>query len=296
MNSGTYFTPDYRAKIDWSLELKNGKPVFSASGEYESRSGQCLDSILKAYPDNDRVRDIHDIWKTWHLNYMNAGTLWHEKAGCDSNRDMQVNWDDLNEIQQKSLIQYQKDGDRSQLVFEGSIGYPCPVTGELYGHRWFHWDLPEEVIARIMEWDDTATVPEDAEDGDSLTDVFLRKWIRENEIEIYLKDARHPNSIMDGGRQYTLVIEVQGETLTFPFVTGGIEGDELRALWSVLKEYYDIDCYDDFEDFCAQLEFDSDSRKVHLSYEMMKRHRDLIDEKFPEEILTEELREAVYNA
>lgn len=296
MNSGTYFTPDCRAKIDWSLELKNGKPVFSATGEYEGGSGQCLDSILEAYPDDDRVRELHDIWGTWHLNDMNAGTQDHVKAGCAHNKDMEVDWNDLNEIQRKSLIAAKKDSDRSRLVFKGSIGYPCPVTGELYGRRWFHWDLPEEVIARIMDWDDTASVPEDYENDDSLTDVFLRKWIRENEIEIHLEDERHPDSVMEEGRHYTLVVEVGDSTLTFPFSTGGIDGDELKALWCVLREYYDIDCYSDFEDFCAQLGFDPDSRQAHRDYKAMQRNRDIIDENFPVEMLTEELREAVYNA
>ena len=81
--SGGYRTADSKAQIEWKLESKGAsKLVFSATGEYDGSSGQCLDSIAKAYPDDDMVQRIYTVWARWHLNDMNAGCS-HQRETWD---------------------------------------------------------------------------------------------------------------------------------------------------------------------------------------------------------------------
>ena len=69
--------------IDWSLE--DGK--FSASGEYWNsagtdinQAGQCIDSIVEDFPESKQAKAIHNVWKTYHLNDMSAGSPKQKEA------------------------------------------------------------------------------------------------------------------------------------------------------------------------------------------------------------------------
>lgn len=44
------------------------------------QGGQCIDTILKYFPHNDLVKELHRLWKRWHLNSMKAGDAEQEKA------------------------------------------------------------------------------------------------------------------------------------------------------------------------------------------------------------------------
>ena len=70
---GSYRTADGKAQINWELKDKNGRQVFSATGDCSGSHGQCLGKIAEKYPDDELVQDIVSVWKDWHLNDMNAG-------------------------------------------------------------------------------------------------------------------------------------------------------------------------------------------------------------------------------
>lgn len=60
--TGSYKTPDGKAQIDFGITYRNGYAEFTASGHYDGSTGQCIDSITKAYPDNEMVRSLAN----WH--------------------------------------------------------------------------------------------------------------------------------------------------------------------------------------------------------------------------------------
>lgn len=64
-------------KTEIEIELKDGK--FSMSGEHGGSCGQCQDSIV-ATPNQKK---LIDIWNTYHLNDMNAGTIKQDKILSD---------------------------------------------------------------------------------------------------------------------------------------------------------------------------------------------------------------------
>lgn len=77
---GSYRTKDGKAQIEYELKYKEiYKPVFSASGNFDGGSGQNLATIAEAYPNDEMVQAIHEVWKTYHLNDMIPGCA-HQRA------------------------------------------------------------------------------------------------------------------------------------------------------------------------------------------------------------------------
>lgn len=80
--------------------------------------GQCYDTMLEIYPNDERLQKIVAIWKRWHLNDL--------KAGCI----------------------HQKHGDYSNPEISGQV---CPETGYKYGTSYLLEELPEDVIQEAIE-------------------------------------------------------------------------------------------------------------------------------------------------
>lgn len=72
------------AVIELGITHRNGYPEFTASGNYENGWGQVVDNIE---PKNDEQQKLIDIWNTYHLNGMNAGTKKQTEvlSKCESN-------------------------------------------------------------------------------------------------------------------------------------------------------------------------------------------------------------------
>ncbi len=65
--SGSYRTQDGKAQIDFGITYRNGYPEFTASGNYDGSSGQCIKEILARYPNDDTVSMLADWWGVYHL-------------------------------------------------------------------------------------------------------------------------------------------------------------------------------------------------------------------------------------
>lgn len=57
--------------IEAGITERNGYPEFTMSGDYGHGCGQIYDRIV---PKNDEQKRLIEIWKTYHLNGINAGT------------------------------------------------------------------------------------------------------------------------------------------------------------------------------------------------------------------------------
>jgi hypothetical protein len=82
-------------KVKIEIELKEDQR-FSMSGEIDGSMGQCEDSIKPATPHQER---LIEIWKKYHLNDMNAGTIKQEQI----------------------LEDYKKQHDKSRLEYKKQI-------------------------------------------------------------------------------------------------------------------------------------------------------------------------------
>ena len=69
---GSYKTADGKAQIDFGITYRNGYAEFIASGFYDGSSGQCIDDIAKAYPQDSEVKRWARIHASCHLQAVNS--------------------------------------------------------------------------------------------------------------------------------------------------------------------------------------------------------------------------------
>ena len=115
---------------------------FTASGEiWNNRKtdcyvgGQCLDTIAK-YVKTPLFKEIHRLWKLYHLNGMNAGTP-EQEAAIKA-------WEDAgNRYEYAAACEYLKSIGLYEVEYKGA-----PYK---YGHAWIPAAIPEEDLKRIRE-------------------------------------------------------------------------------------------------------------------------------------------------
>jgi hypothetical protein len=118
------------------ITLKNGdssKPSFSASGLIYNRrkcisAGQNLDEISR-YIDTPVFKIIYKMWKKYHLNDMNAGTVKQTKA-ID-------NW-----IKQGNKYDYTKACEYLKSINLYEVKYKN--ANYKYGHSWLYHSIPKK--------------------------------------------------------------------------------------------------------------------------------------------------------
>lgn len=126
--------------VDVELKVnREGRDVFTASGNVWNnlktdiiQGGQCLDDLIKfrELKNNKQLLLIHDLWKKYHLNDMNAGTVeqsetlekWHKENGTrfDYTKD----------------CEYLKSINLYEVTLKDGSSYK-------YGHAWLYREIPE---------------------------------------------------------------------------------------------------------------------------------------------------------
>lgn len=101
MNS--YRTADGKAQLYWELKDTPKGPEFSAHGEYARGSGQCVDAIASAYPEDAMVQRIARVWEKYHLNGMQAGTVHQKALGWGHGRDIALDLTSMNDVQKEAI-------------------------------------------------------------------------------------------------------------------------------------------------------------------------------------------------
>jgi hypothetical protein len=73
--NGSYVTTDGKAQIDFGITYRNGYPEFHASGHYNGSSGQCIEEIAKAYPEDGTVKRLCLWWRLYHGEAIRNSTV-----------------------------------------------------------------------------------------------------------------------------------------------------------------------------------------------------------------------------
>jgi len=149
---------DNAVDISWEL-YKNSRDeiCFTMSGMIWNRlktdcisAGQNIDTVRKLCGFNPVVKQMHTVWKEYHLNDMQAGSPRQEgfKLALNYMRSLSgspnISYDDLTHALAKC-----------NLLVDWS--YVNPNTGNLgykYGSAWLTKEIPEQVIEIIQEWSD----------------------------------------------------------------------------------------------------------------------------------------------
>ena len=128
------------------MELKDSKkgPVFTCSGSIQNRNntdalicGQCLDNIREYLPNNPLFETIYELWKNYHLNDLNAGTIEQTKALKEAREKGFAIYDYC------EICEYLKSIDLYEVEHEGK-----PYK---YGYGWIYYEIPEEDLTRIRQ-------------------------------------------------------------------------------------------------------------------------------------------------
>lgn len=101
--------------------------------------GQCLDELVPYFKGNKTFDFIYDMWKKYHLNGFNAGTIEQENA--------------LNEAVEKGLLtSYGANNFKNSCNYLKHIElYEVEVDGKphRYGSGWLVREIPEDDLERI---------------------------------------------------------------------------------------------------------------------------------------------------
>jgi hypothetical protein len=128
--------------VDLRIELKESSrgPVFSASGgfwngqhtDYTS-CGQVLEEIASFFKGSKRVQRIVEIWREYHLNDMNAGTI----------------------RQEAELAKHTPPSGGSHYDWACETLMAAGIyedNGYKYGTAWLYRPIPDEILAEIKSW------------------------------------------------------------------------------------------------------------------------------------------------
>jgi hypothetical protein len=162
-------------------------------------------------------------------------------------------------------------------VYEHCMGYPCPVTGVLYGHAWYHWELPEDVIREVMGWPETPRLPNLRE---NLTQLILKAAGITFKAEVADYDpppwasepgqkfGRHYKVWFTRDPEVTIPVEFHRE-LESDFWNSVAAGATPPTVEDVLRCLVSDQSYADysFEDWCREFRENPDSRKAYAAWE-----------------------------
>lgn len=123
-------------------DLKNGElsicgDVWMPNKKDITMGGQCLDSIdenLLEPEFREIFKEVRGIWRLWHLNAMQAGSVpqreaLHEKFG-------------LGGAPYETACEYL-----------ASVNLHPDANGYEYGSKWLKQELPQEVVDAVSEWE-----------------------------------------------------------------------------------------------------------------------------------------------
>lgn len=147
-------TCEVKVKMDLTTKTAGEETyeAFSASAEVWNQihtdiimGGQCIDTLYREYASlrNDALfKEIHDLWKAYHLNDMKAGTPKQEVAIKEF-------------LESRKDAPYEERNYDAQVAYlkEKGLLYDTLPNGESYkyGSRWLFEKIPEEDLRKIKD-------------------------------------------------------------------------------------------------------------------------------------------------
>lgn len=166
-----------RIELEIKLEIKKGKPCFTASGAIWNSfytdiimGGQCIDDIYNDYRGQLSNRKTYEaimaLWERWHLNDMNAGCVHQRKEGwtdmlIDSSKpktqDNMRAWKSYEEITEELKTTCKLCEEVKTVVVkmgkfnDGLLGKPCSTCGYKYGTAWLYEPIEVHDLREILQ-------------------------------------------------------------------------------------------------------------------------------------------------
>ncbi len=133
---------------------------FTCSGDiWNSRhtdilcDGQCLDEMLPYLKHDKLFMEIHSLWKQYHLNGLNAGTIKQENCLAEFKDERKAIADEINEGKRDFEKVSESDYEVSCKLLENHNLLIDTYEDEpyKYGSKWLFREIPEKDLKRIEE-------------------------------------------------------------------------------------------------------------------------------------------------
>lgn len=133
-------------KVTIKMELENGRlslcgNIWNPRETDIYSGGQCYETIAEYFPYNKRIKRLLEIWKRWHLNDMQAGSL------------KQMEWLRNNEVsykaKQSASTHYVNWYDWATEELK-NVGLN-PDNGYTFGSAWLKEELPGDVVSELIK-------------------------------------------------------------------------------------------------------------------------------------------------
>ena len=125
----------------YTVRFNEDTQAFSVCASYYAGGGQCLDTLMKIYEEQNvfvpyNIALLTGLWEKYHLNDLHAGTPEQE--------------DYLHSI---GITGFANNYEKCCEELKKVNLYECEWKGKksYFGGSWFHWDIPAEEIERIYE-------------------------------------------------------------------------------------------------------------------------------------------------
>lgn len=283
-----------RAIVD--VEIKDG--TFSASGDYDGSSGQCLDSIQ---PKNEEQKGFLALCAQWHLNDLNAGTPEQEKV-----LKLYKAKNKITSLGYEDAVKVLKSAKKYIVKHEGA--------NYKYGSAWLTVALPADIEAQVNGYMDRIEALKQIEGDNSNSNTtpaqdFLNNTGATLAVE-YSRTGKHFEDDKEERDIYKVTISKGGRSMSFDFGqsinasgkyiivdsnNGYLRGQKIandaglkkaksayvgsgfykfyqeNKSYSVPSAYDVLACLQkyevgNFENFCQDFGYDTDSRKAEKVY------------------------------
>lgn len=159
-------------EITKAFVFKASGGIWNSKGTDFISAGQNVDEIAELFPNNEMVQRIHKLWKEYHLNDMNAGTIEqdqvlreYELKKWDTDFDLKYKQmkseGNIREVCDKAANEYAMDKRRGYREFQNSKDVlndngkleSIGADGEMhsYGSIWHKHELPVEIIMEMQD-------------------------------------------------------------------------------------------------------------------------------------------------
>jgi hypothetical protein len=204
--------------------------------------GQCHELIRQLFPADKKVQRICDLWERWHLNDMHTGL----KSQCAYVARIERRLDrELSFTERERLL-------------EVAGKSPDPATGYAYGTGWLVEQLPVDVTLELLDlFDRDAPEPVEGDKQETLAETVERLGI-ECDADVV--------GNTDHAYKYEVTLRRGDFEMTVDWTQGYAcesEVDAENVVAALLREAEYADW--DFDEFCAELGYDPDSRKAYAS-------------------------------
>lgn len=171
---------------------------------------------------------------------------------------------------------------------DGKLCKPCSVCGYKYGTSWLHEDVPEDVLQFLNK------LPEIQTAGKSTYEIEAEEFLNKYGVtfKAVFKGDKCPlwcdGNCNHGDRYVVTFRRKDSKSLSMSFWNSMNDSENGKApsVYDVLAamEKYDPE---DFEDWCSNLGYESNSRKAEKTYKLVVKEYEKVSAFFTEEELEE---------